>query len=274
MKPPVLFRVYRRALAITSYALPAFAGIVLAKRFLTPTRHQRPDWEKKVIEHSEERILKAQIKSWHWGSGPQILLVHGWDGRGSQLGFFVDPLVNAGFHVIAIDGPAHGDSPGDRTNLREFAQKMLAIQQELGEFHGVIAHSFGCAVTAFAAVNGFSAKKFVFIASPCDLQDAFDRFTNFMKLSPKAKKHFQSFVEHEAQLKIEEAQMNRIVSRIQHPVLVIHDKEDQEIPYSDALKLTNDLSHVSLLSTEGLGHRRILKSEQVVTKIIDFVGVQ
>lgn len=274
MNQPVLFRIYRRALALTSYALPAFAGAISAKRFMTPTRHQRPAWEEKVIELGEKKTLATQLQSWHWGEGPQVLLVHGWDGRGSQLGFFVAPLVEAGFRVIAIDGPAHGDSPGKRTNLRDFAQKMLRLQQELGALHGVIAHSFGCAATVFAVDNGFFAKKLVLIASPCDLQDIFDRFTSFMQLSPKSKKYFQHFIEKEAQLNVEDVRMNHIISRIQRPVLVIHDKRDQEIPYSDALKLTEGLEQATLVSTEGLGHRRILRSEQVVNKVIDFLGVQ
>ena len=274
MNPPVLFRVYRRALALTSYALPAFAGAISAKRFLTPTRHKRPVWEQQIIAFSQKKTLNSQIQSWHWGLGPPILLVHGWDGRGSQLGFFVKPLVDAGFSVVAIDGPAHGDSPGERTNLGDFAQKIVEIQQELGNFHAVIAHSFGCAATSLATVYGFSARKFVFIASPCNLQAIFDRFTAFMQLSPKSKEYFQSFIEKEARLKVKDTQMYRMVAQIQSPVLVIHDINDQEIPYSDALNLTKDLNHVNLLSTEGLGHRRILKSELVINRVIDFLGAQ
>lgn len=273
MKLPLLFKVYRRTLALTSYVLPSYVGVLNAKRFMTPTRHQRPEWEKKIIAGSEEKTLTSQVKSWHWGSsGPKILLVHGWDGRGSQLGFFVAPLVAAGFHVIAIDGPAHGDSPGNRTNLREFAEKMLATQQELGQLYGIIAHSFGCAATALAADNGLITQKIVLISSPFDLQDIFDRFSNFMQLSPKSKYYFQHFVETEARLNVKETRIHELIARIPHPIMVIHDQDDPEIPYSDALKLTQNLAHVNFVATKGLGHRRILKSSQVVEQVIHFMG--
>ena len=41
-----------------------------------------------------------------WGSGPTVLLVHGWEGRGSQLSAFAPALVKAGFRVVAVDMPA------------------------------------------------------------------------------------------------------------------------------------------------------------------------
>lgn len=269
MKEPILLTIYKNALSLTSYALPQLAGTISAKRFMTPTRHKRPYWEKNIISNGEERVLACQIKAWHWGEGPKILLMHGWDGRGSQLGHFVEPLVNAGFQVIAIDGPAHGDSPGRRTNLVDFSHKILASQDELGNFHAVIAHSFGGAATLLAANKGLQAEKLVLIASPYDLQAIFDRFTAFMRLSPQAKQHFQSYIETEAQLTVEEIQ--EIISHIRSPVLLIHDKKDLEIPYSDALKLKENLQDVDFLSTEDLGHRHILKSEQVINRVLDFL---
>lgn len=271
MKEPVLFAIYRNALSIASYALPQFAGTISAKRFMTPTRHKRPYWEKNIINNGKEKILACQIKAWHWGEGPKILLMHGWDGRGSQLGCFVEPLVNAGFQVIAIDGPAHGDSPGVRTNLADFAHKILASQDELGSFHAVIAHSFGGAATVLAVDKGLKTEKLVLISSPSDLQAIFDRFTDFMRLSPQAKQYFQAYIEKEAQLTVQEIQMKKIISHIHSPVLLIHDKKDHEIPYSDALKLKDNLQNVDFLSTEGLGHRYILKSEEVINRVLVFL---
>ncbi|WED43265.1 alpha/beta hydrolase [Legionella cardiaca] len=270
MRLPLLFRIYRRALSITSYLFPALAGIISAKRFLTPTKHPRPHWEQKIIKTGEEKTLANNLKSWRWGIGPKILLLHGWDGRGSQLGFFIEPLVKAGFQVIAIDGPAHGDSPGKRTNLGEFAQKIVEIQNELGTFYGVIAHSFGGPAIILATDKGFSVSKLVLVSSPCDLQKIFDNFTHFMGLSPRSRRYFQSYIEKEAALKVRDVQPKEIIKRIGKPILIIHDKKDAEVPYSEALQLTADLHDYDYLFTEGLGHRRILKSEQLLDKIVSF----
>lgn len=151
---------------------------------------------------------------------------------------------------------------------------MLAIQQELGGLYGVIAHSFGCVATALAADYGLVTQKIALISSPCDLQDIFDRFSYFMLLSPQSKYYFQNFVETEARLIVKETKMHEMIAQIPHPVMVIHDQNDPETPYSDALKLTKNLAHVDLVTTKGLGHRRILKAKQVIDKVVHFMGEQ
>lgn len=53
----------------------------------------------------------GDVITYRWGRAgdPLVILVHGWSGRGTQLGAFTGPLVNAGYHVIAFDeiGRAH-----------------------------------------------------------------------------------------------------------------------------------------------------------------------
>src|SRR5262245_22720923 len=50
----------------------------------------------------------GRLAGWKWGTGPTVLLVHGWGGRSSQLGAFVTALVRAGYSALAFDAPAHG----------------------------------------------------------------------------------------------------------------------------------------------------------------------
>ena len=45
----------------------------------------------------------AGMKAWSWGEGPIVLLVHGWNGRATQLGDFVAPLVERGYRVVAYE---------------------------------------------------------------------------------------------------------------------------------------------------------------------------
>jgi len=43
----------------------------------------------------------------HWGKGPTVMLVHGWSGRGAQLGELVEPLVAAGDRPALRRGALH-----------------------------------------------------------------------------------------------------------------------------------------------------------------------
>src|SRR5687768_13117485 len=51
-----------------------------------------------------------RIAGFSAGEGPAVLLVHGWGERAASLGAFVAPLVGAGFRVVGVDLPGHGET--------------------------------------------------------------------------------------------------------------------------------------------------------------------
>jgi hypothetical protein len=55
--------------------------------------------------------------------------------------------------------------------------------------------------------------------------------------------------------------------------MIIHDQDDREIPYTQALDLFQQWNGSQLLLTEGLGHRRILRDEETLANILQFLGV-
>src|SRR5207247_1512114 len=130
--------------------------------FTTPRRHRRPDRERAVLATARELVVdvtlraprwhgaQCSIAAWRWGSGPTVLLVHGWEGRGSQLGAFVEPLVAAGMSVVAFDAPGHGDSPDHRLYLTDLADCIADVIATVGPVHAIVAHSFGAAAALLA----------------------------------------------------------------------------------------------------------------------------
>jgi pimeloyl-ACP methyl ester carboxylesterase len=54
------------------------------------------------------------------------------------------------------------------------------------------------------------------------------------------------------------------------PVLIVHDTDDREVPYADGPRLSQLLG-ARLLTTNGLGHRRILYAPEVVSAIVEFI---
>ena len=59
--------------------------------------------------------------------------------------------------------------------------------------------------------------------------------------------------------------------KIDIPVLVIHDKDDDEVPVSCALHIHQNLKNGELLLTQNLGHRKILGDTEVIQKTINFI---
>lgn len=55
------------------------------------------------------------------------------------------------------------------------------------------------------------------------------------------------------------------------PVLVIHDKNDPEVPVTAGINFYKHLKNEELLRTQGLGHRKILGNHSVIEKIVGFI---
>ncbi|MPZ71761.1 MAG: alpha/beta fold hydrolase [Nitriliruptorales bacterium] len=120
------------------------------------------------------------------GEGPSVLLVHGWGDRASRLGALIAPLVDAGFRVVAVDLPAHGASPGVRTNAYGVAAAIRATAQHVGGVYGVVAHSMGGLETIIALRQELAAERVVLLASAVRLHHAMERFETMFVLRPRA----------------------------------------------------------------------------------------
>jgi TAP-like protein len=55
-------------------------------------------------------------------------------------------------------------------------------------------------------------------------------------------------------------------------LLVVHDRLDKEVPYEEALAVSTAWPDAELATTQGLGHRRILRASSVVDLTVGFLG--
>ncbi len=129
-RAPWLLPFIRAGNRALSALAPRLAALRAERMFLTPPRPRRPAGERALIAGAQARTVPigdgSHVETWTWGNGPRVLLVHGWGGRGAQLGAFVEPLVSRGFSVVAFDAPGHGASrrwwrrsaPSPRTTAR------------------------------------------------------------------------------------------------------------------------------------------------------------
>jgi len=261
-------RFFFRALSAIS---PELAGRAALRAFRTPRRHLRPGWEKAIAERGETIRVGANLAAHAWGSGPPVLLVHGWEGRGTQLGRFVAPLVEAGFRVIAPDLPAHGDSSGTRTDLIECTEALRRIARELGPLAGVVAHSFGGPVTTLAVERGLETSSVVIVSGPSSVRDVVARFAAMTGLSEAAMRAFREGMTRQTGVQMKDVEIIERVGSLRVPALIIHDRDDREVPFHDGERLAARWPGATLVETRGLGHRRILKDEEVIRRTVTFL---
>jgi pimeloyl-ACP methyl ester carboxylesterase len=261
---------FRLFFAILGRISPALAGRLAARLFSRPTRHRRPDRERTLIERGAEVRLPDGLRATAWGAGPTVLLVHGWEGRGAQLGAFVDPFVAAGYRVVALDGPAHGDSAGRTTTGPEFAEALARTREEIGPLAAIVAHSFGGFTSLLAVSRGLHVDRLVVIGSPSSVPEVLREFQELIALPQRAMPPMVRALERRVGAPMETFDISSFAGRITVPLLVVHDTDDREVPYVNGTRLS-ELFDAPLLTTSGLGHRRILFTPEVVAAVVEFV---
>jgi len=269
-----------------AYVVSEDLGTSLAERlFTSPRRHQRPPRERAVLASGRsfeiDVLLRAprwhaehrRVAAWRWGTGPVALLVHGWEGRGSQLGAFVEPLVSAGMSVVAFDAPAHGDSQGHRLYLIDLADAIVDVAAAVGPIHAVIAHSFGAAAILLAhARGGFDAARNIMLAPNVLIDDAVRRFSTLVALDDKDRVALEQALAVHNGVDMESLALERLVGERDAGLLVIHDREDREVPLRHGNRLAAAWPSARIIATEGLGHRRILRDPTVIAEATAFAS--
>jgi pimeloyl-ACP methyl ester carboxylesterase len=243
--------------------------------FLTPLRQQPSESEQALF--AKATILSIpfnalNINAFLWGNGRTILLVHGWGGYGLQLSEFVNPLLNAGYRVLAFDAPAHGSTPGEQTNFFELAQAIATVAQYQSPIEGIIAHSFGAASTTLALCNGLQTGKVVYLGAVGCLSNAATTFAKRVRLSGETTAAFRYLCEEKFGQDIwQKFTIDQTARHLSIPVTLFHDRRDREVPFSESLAISQIWSGANLIETVGLGHRRIMRDESVIRQAVEFM---
>jgi pimeloyl-ACP methyl ester carboxylesterase len=267
--------VYRCYFAVVGAIAPGFAARGAARLFLTPRPRSGPSaWGDLAATATAVPLSFAgePLDAWAWGRGPRVLLSHGWGGRGSHLSRLVPALVDRGFQVVAFDGPAHGRSRARRTDLVEFATLLGQIERQLGGVHAMIGHSFGASAIVYALRLGAAPRAVVLLSPFADSDTNVRRFARSLRLSARLHARTRAallryFDEHADGWDLGAVARDRTT-----PALLIHDRDDAEIPYRESVKLAAAWPGARLSTTVNLGHRRILKDPDVVRDAVTFVA--
>jgi pimeloyl-ACP methyl ester carboxylesterase len=272
--PTIQHAITRAYFAIVSRILPEAAVGQVERLFTTPPRYAGRAAPAADASRKRVRAGAHDIAAWEAGprSAPAALLLHGWGGRGAQMESFVAPLAARGFRVVWFDQPGHGESGRGQVGLPDFVRALEAISHACGPFDAAIGHSLGAAALGIALRRGLALRRAVFVNSPASMREYAGAFARMLGIAPWVRERMRQRVERRYGMRFADIDRIEELERVTIPALFVHDVDDAEVAFENALRLSRRLPAARLLRTYGLGHRRILREPAVVGAVADFAG--
>lgn len=249
-------------------AHPRLARRALLRLWLTPWAH--PSTRRPVTDLGPDLRAWSQqhgdvlLRGFAGGTGPTVVLVHGWAGRAADWRHLAAALIDDGWRVVAPDLPAHGATDGETTDLFALGSAAAAVLRRERPT-AVIAHSLGFPVTLQALAQGApTPDALVTLAPGRRMRQALDRFT--------AKAGLRAALRDELDVALRRVygddvwdvlDVDRALPDLTMPGLVVHDADDADVPQADGAHIARRWSGASFAATQRLGHRRILRDEHV-----------
>ena len=274
-----------RATTLVAAAIaPAWVARTAARRFITPPHHAHTPPELRHLQNGRRVSIASglgKLAAWQFGDRwrPAIIMSHGWGGRGAQFREFVQPLLDGGFQVWLFDHVSHGLSEGHEAPITDFAKGVAAVvraaEAEGVPIAGFVGHSLGCAGIGIALRGELSDLKnirVVQIAPPASLIRYSRFFARMIGLPERIRAAMQWRIEQKIGVDWQEFEMPDAVSTLTAKALVIHDQNDRDVRIENGLTVARSWPDARFKRTHHLGHRKILRDENVITATVDFLA--
>lgn len=216
---------------------------------------------------------RSRNAAWTWGSGPVVLLVHGWGGRAAQMAPLAEHISALGFHTVALDVTAHGDSPGRRASWEYFIRDIAALWRSLGDdVFACVGHSAG-ALTMMAARRraGLSATRYVCVCAPSHPFPPIDAIRRRLAPRPAVLEGYKDYIARQFGSTWAELQAGWAFEGAGADTLLFYDEMDRFIDHREGDRIKSICSGVALVKTRAYGHRKILAAPELASTVGEFL---
>ena len=273
----VKLSVLRAGFALGGHLAPRRTVDRAARLFATPSSTSRSRARAAQADDGMQRreleVNNQTIATYVWGDPtqqPYALLVHGWSSFGLRFLPWVNHLREAGFAVVTFDQPGHGHSTGELCTLPDFVKTIHAIGGLYGKAALAIGHSLGGAAVTLAQGEHWHAERIVAIAPPSNMESAVERFMRFVRLGPHLRDQLIGWHEQATGVNVRDLDVRRHLPALGQPCLIVHDLDDFEVPWGEGELYARHWHNASLLTTQGLGHHKILDAPAVIDAVLAF----
>ena len=271
------FSIKRKLVNITTRlhhtVAPKHAKQIAKKLFLTPARSKPINEEPSGLIKGEIVTSEGMIKTYRLGQGPVWVLTHGWSGTASQFYPLMQHIASRGFTALAYDQPGHGLSGGAYGHIPGFVVCLEAVLDNTNDVAGLVGHSMGTA-SALECRHAKIADCPLLLIAP--VLDYLDNLFGSVSRSGYSMKLFEAIVE---DLQEQYHYPIHIVDPYAHlmnrsnSTYIVHDEKDKFTKYSVSVKAAEQGERVTLVTTQGQGHGRVMKSPQVMESFDKLIGL-
>lgn len=271
---------------------PQRAGDIAFRHFCEPHRSERREAGHTFLVRRARRFLKDArqdvVPSPH-GDIPvyvfepetktpraTILVAHGWTAEASFMTLFGERLRHLGARAVLLDAPAHGKCRRTRSTVVDYTESVLRVADVFKPDYA-LAHSMGCFAVLHAGGGGppfrrrYDFKRYVLIAPPNNFGDITREFADARRMTPTARVTFERHLERVAHRRLSTFTATHLLRASGRPALLLHAKDDFEVPIRHSETIVADCRSAELLPFDGMGHRKILSSPQVVRAAVNFL---
>jgi pimeloyl-ACP methyl ester carboxylesterase len=258
-----------------SSSQPEFEAAVEAflRAMEVPSRRPEPRLAEPLAEVTQQRVPSDEgtLAAWRLGTGPAVLLVHGWEDNHSLWAPLIRSLADQGRALIAFDMPAHGYSDGERGLNPQAIDAVLAVANALGPVDAVVAHSSGAGVAGLAISEGMAVERAVMIAPPLRADNRFARYAARLGVADEVASAARAIYDERLGPARAAFNLRDALPTFDLRLLVVHSVDDERMPFVDSEEVLALCDRGQLLVVEGLTHRRTARDPHVVAQTTDFL---
>lgn len=256
---------------------PRKAAVKALDIFCTPRSGRVKSHQKKFLAKFSKKMLPfgdIEIATYEYkGTGPKILLCHGWESNSFRWRKLFKKLQEDRCHVIMMDAPAHGATGGNSFTALLYAEMIDVVAQQFTP-QIICGHSVGgmASIMYLSKYQPSYLKTAVILASPDRLSDITDNYFGIIGGSKRLRQRYDRLMPEIFGHDISYFSAASFAASFTIPALIVHDKEDTINKYEEGERIHQAWQGSTLEPTQQLGHS--LQSEQVFETISKFISKQ
>ncbi|MBB6463297.1 alpha/beta hydrolase [Flammeovirga kamogawensis] len=263
---------------ILSATMPSLVVKMAYNKIVQPTVFKLRPHEIEILDKAEKDFISFNsfnVQTYKWGNGPKkVLLVHGWEGQAGNFAEIIESLVDNNYTVYAFDAPSHGFSSKGKTTMFEFSA-LVKLFIKKHAIKNIISHSFGSVGTTHCLSNNNDLKvdKYVMITTPDRFEQRLNDVAQMVGLNNRVKNKLVNKLENEFNVKVNDQNVSDFVQKVNvEKAYILHDVNDKIIDIQQSIDVQKAWgSTCELEKIENTGHFRILRTDTVVEKVINFL---